>query len=33
MIINHNVSAINSHRVLKFNNEALNKDVEKLSSG
>ncbi len=33
MIINHNVSAINSHSVLKFNNEALNKDVEKLSSG
>lgn len=33
MIINHNISAINSHRVLKFNNEALNKDVERLSSG
>jgi flagellin len=33
MIVNHNISAINSHRVLKFNNEALNKDVEKLSSG
>ena len=33
MIINHNVSAINSHRVLKFNNEALSKDMEKLSSG
>ena len=33
MIINHNVPAINSHRVLKFNNEAMNKDIEKLSSG
>lgn len=33
MIVNHNISAINSHRVLKFNNEALSKDVEKLSSG
>ena len=33
MIINHNLSAINSHRVLKFNNEALSKDMEKLSSG
>jgi len=33
MIINHNLSAINSHRILKFNNEALSKDMEKLSSG
>lgn len=33
MIINHNLSAINSHRVLKFNNEAMSKDMEKLSSG
>jgi flagellin len=33
MIINHNLSAINSHRVLKFNNESLNRDMEKLSSG
>jgi len=33
MIINHNISAINSHRVLKFNNESLSKDMEKLSSG
>lgn len=33
MVINHNLSAINSHRVLKFNNEAMSKDMEKLSSG
>ncbi len=33
MIINHNLSAINSHRVLKFQNWELTKDMEKLSSG
>ena len=33
MIINHNLSAINSHRVLKFQNEELSKNMEKLSSG
>ncbi|MCP5501789.1 MAG: flagellin [Leptospiraceae bacterium] len=33
MIINHNLSSINSHRVLKFNNESMSKDMEKLSSG
>lgn len=33
MIINHNISAINSHRVLKFKNWDVSKDMEKLSSG
>jgi len=33
MIINHNISSINTNRVLKFNNLAVNKDMEKLSSG
>lgn len=33
MIINHNVSAINSHRVLKFKNWDVNSNMEKLSSG
>ncbi len=33
MIINHNLSAINSHRVLKFQHVDVNKNMEKLSSG
>ncbi|MCK4796543.1 MAG: flagellin, partial [Spirochaetes bacterium] len=33
MIINHNLSAINANRVLKFNNWNVNKDMEKLASG
>lgn len=33
MIINHNISAINSHRTLKFNQWAVDKSMEKLSSG
>ncbi|MDH4127246.1 MAG: flagellin [Spirochaetota bacterium] len=33
MIINHNLSAINAHRVLKFKNWTVDKNVEKLSSG
>ncbi|MDD5066707.1 MAG: flagellin [bacterium] len=33
MIINHNLSAIYAHRVLKFNDWEVNKDIEKLSSG
>lgn len=33
MIINHNLSAINSHRVLKFQNEEVSKSMEVLSSG
>jgi flagellin len=33
MIINHNLSAINSHRVLKFQHAEVNKNMEKLSSG
>ncbi len=33
MIINHNMSAINSHRVLKFQNWEATKSLEKLSSG
>ena len=33
MIINHNMSAINSHRVLKFQNWNVDKNMEKLSSG
>lgn len=33
MIINHNLSAIFSHRTLKFHDTDLSKDSEKLSSG
>jgi flagellin len=33
MIINHNLSAINSHRVLKFQHWNVDKNMEKLSSG
>jgi flagellin len=33
MIINHNMSAINANNVLKFNNRAVSKTMEKLSSG
>jgi flagellin len=33
MIINHNLSAINSHRVLKFQNDEVSKNMEVLSSG
>lgn len=33
MIINHNMSAINAHRVLKFNQWDVDKSMEKLSSG
>lgn len=33
MIINHNLSAINSHRVLKFQNDEVSKNMSTLSSG
>lgn len=33
MIINHNMSAINANRTLKFSDWNLNKNMEKLSSG
>ena len=33
MIINHNLSAINTHRTMKFENWLMDKDMEKLSSG
>ena len=33
MIINHNMSAVNTHRVLKFQHWNVNKNMEKLSSG
>jgi flagellin len=33
MVINTNVSALNAHRNLSFNNTELNKTMEKLSSG
>lgn len=33
MIINHNMSAINTNRVLKFQHWDVNKNMEKLSSG
>lgn len=33
MIINHNLSAINSHRVLKFQQWVVSKNMERLSSG
>src|SRR5690625_1531041 len=33
MIINHNISALNTHRQLGANNNAVAKSLEKLSSG
>lgn len=33
MIINHNMSAVNAHRTLKFNQYEVDKSMEKLSSG
>lgn len=33
MIINHNLSAINANRVLKFQHWSMNKSMEQLSSG
>ena len=33
MIINHNLSAVFTHRALKFENWYMDKDMEKLSSG
>ena len=33
MIINHNISALNAHRQLGVNNNAVQKSLEKLSSG
>lgn len=33
MIINHNMSAINSHRTLKFQHWEVDRNMEKLSSG
>ena len=33
MIINHNMSAIFADRQLKLNDQALEKNLEKLSSG
>ncbi len=33
MIINHNISALNTHRQLSFNNTNVGKNLEKLSSG
>jgi flagellin len=33
MIINHNMSAINSHKVLKFKHWDVNRSMERLSSG
>ncbi len=33
MIINHNMSAINANRALKFSNWSLNSNIEKLASG
>ncbi|OHD07006.1 MAG: flagellin [Spirochaetes bacterium GWD1_27_9] len=33
MIINHNMSAVNANRSLKFNDINVSKDMEKLSSG
>lgn len=33
MIINHNISALNTHRQLGANNNAVQKSLEKLSSG
>jgi flagellin len=33
MVINHNMSAINSHRMIKFKGWELDRNIEKLSSG
>jgi len=33
MVINHNMSAIYSHRMIKFKGWELDKNIEKLSSG
>lgn len=33
MIINHNISALNTHRQLGVNNTSIGKNIEKLSSG
>ena len=33
MVIQHNISAINSYRNLGINQNALSKNLEKLSSG
>ena len=33
MIINHNISALNAHRQLGANTNAVQKSLEKLSSG
>src|SRR5690625_1356490 len=33
MIINHNISALNTHRQLNANNNAVSNSLEKLSSG
>ena len=33
MIINHNISALNTHRNMGLNNTAASKNMEKLSSG
>ncbi len=33
MIINHNISALNTHRQLSANNNAVSSSLEKLSSG
>src|SRR5690625_2372248 len=33
MIINHNISALNTHRQLGVNNNAVSSSLEKLSSG
>jgi len=33
MIINHNMSAVFTNRILKFSNWNINKDIEKLASG
>jgi len=33
MIINHNISALNTHRQLNANNTAVQGSLEKLSSG
>lgn len=33
MIINHNMSSINADRILKFNNKAIDRNMEKLASG
>ncbi len=33
MIINHNISALNTYNRLMLNNEGISKSLEKLSSG